>query len=60
MCVFFFLLQDALTVFCISAHQMQKYVAFTTDYFFSSEIPLFLREEISECKIHYYAYELPF
>lgn len=34
LCFFFFLLQDALTVFCISAHQMQKYVAFTTDYFF--------------------------
>lgn len=49
---FFFLLQDALIVFCISAHQMQK-VCGLHYWFFFSEIPLLLREEVSECKTHY-------
>lgn len=49
----FFLLQDALIVFCISAHQMQKVCGLHYWFFFSSEIPLLLREEVFECKTHY-------
>lgn len=52
--VFFFLLQDALIVFfAFQLIKCKKYVAFTTDFFFYSEIPLLLREEVSECKTHY-------